>query len=381
LIKHFRLYRTSCTSKRTLDQPQTMASPAVEEPRWMSLYRKASPAKDVATAWLEDMEPEAKKEAEQDPAAARARLRRAIIDSPCAEVRADAANGWKYTGTILRAADEVVGIPPPVPRFAVGGPAPGTAAAIASLKGSADFRPKLVVEGGGQPGELGVWWSDFETAMNSRKLREDCGVTHRLNVAAEAVSILDKQAEEDPSLKTLHVPMEDTFNTDGDLSELWPKQLKEALDILRSLRDEGAVVNINCQMGKNRSGAAVLLWLCCECGWQLEDAVQHLRSINTLACGNPHLLAVVAQILDSKVDIPLNPAGDGGSWVCISPPGTPRAGVTRQFEQRAANLAAGKLSEAGLQAAFNKVEDLEDGEEVAGLGDLFGGSGQYGDVD
>merc|ERR1719375_2085590 len=104
--------------------------------------------------------------------------------------------------------------------------------------------------------------------------------------------------------------MEDTFDIDGGLSDAWPAQLAQVLELLRGLRDQGAVVNINCNMGKNRSGAAVVLWLCRECGWSFEEAVEHLRKINSLACGNPHLLATVGQLLGTEATVPLNPAHD-----------------------------------------------------------------------
>merc|ERR1712217_997578 len=127
-------------------------------------------------------------------------------------------------------------------------------------------------------------------------------------------------------------------------------------------------------MGKNRSGAAVLVWLCTEEGWNLEEAVEHLRDINPLACANPHLLYGLAAMLDVGNEVPLVPSGDGGGWICISPPGSPRQGGVEAFEDSArdaldslAGLAAQRLAEEGEE---------EEAEEHAGDGDcgaLFDG--------
>jgi len=37
--------------------------------------------------------------------------------------------------------------------------------------------------------------------------------------------------------------------------------------------------------------------MCSEAGWTLENAVEHLRSITALACGNPYLIDAVARFL------------------------------------------------------------------------------------
>merc|ERR1711988_358364 len=92
---------------------------------------------------------------------------------------------------------------------------------------------------------------------------------------------------------------------------------------------------------------------------ELEEAVTHLRSITPLACGNPHLMAAMTQVLgvpDAKV--PLNPAHDGGGWVCISPPGSPRAGSAQEFDS---GFSAGGLEEAASRlAAMRNSRPRED---------------------
>lgn len=77
-----------------------------------------------------------------------------------------------------------------------------------------------------------------------------------------------------------------------------------------------------------------MVWLCSECGWQLESAVEHLRSITALACGNPYLIDAVAKFLEVQVDIPLNQAGDQGHWICISPPGSPVTSFREPEEEK-----------------------------------------------
>eukprot|EP00438_Fugacium_kawagutii_P012462 Skav233502 [mRNA] locus=scaffold2687:200066:204367:- [translate_table: standard] len=160
-------------------------------------------------------------------------------------------------------------------------------------------------------------------------------------MAAEVVKKFPEASDKPPLLHEVN---------EGCVEE-WAEQLGEALELLRSLRPNGASVNVSCQMGtwaaarleveprgelcggwqqrrdspcKNRSAAAILVWMCSEGGWKLEAAVEHLRSITALACGNPYLIDAVAKFLQVEVDIPLNDAGEDGHWICISPPGTPR---------------------------------------------------------
>merc|ERR1711920_638440 len=125
--------------------------------------------------------------------------------------------------------------------------------------------------------------------------------------------------------------------------------------------------------GKNRSGAIVLIWLCSEHGWVLEDAVEHLRSINPLACANPHLVIAVAEMLKVGTTVPLNPAGDGGGWICISPPGSPRAGGTQAFEDSAAEALKNLAEQAAGRLAEGRPADESEEEEAGDMDALFDG--------
>merc|ERR1712176_1683662 len=128
--------------------------------------------------------------------------------------------------------------------------------------------------------------------------------------------------------------------------------------------------------GKNRSGAAVLVWLCSEEGWKLEEAVEHLRAMNPLACANPHLVTAIAEFLKVKSDVQLVPAADGGGWICISPPGSPRVGGGQEFEESnqeaMANL-AGLAAEKLAAAADSDEEEEEKIPEDTDMGALFDG--------
>eukprot|EP00928_Gymnodinium_smaydae_P062884 TRINITY_DN46624_c1_g1_i1.p1 TRINITY_DN46624_c1_g1~~TRINITY_DN46624_c1_g1_i1.p1 ORF type:complete len:412 (+),score=96.23 TRINITY_DN46624_c1_g1_i1:61-1236(+) len=339
-----------------------MTDAGKDRPEWLALFCTGAPAKAVAEAWwwngISDEDREHFSSSNDNKVMAAQKLRRAIVDSQLPEVRADASNSWKYTGSIMRAADEVMGMPRPSPQraspsapkadgqarvAAADAPAAGgaEAAADASAAAAADdvpappaidgksvaaqARPKLMAEGDGSPGTLGLYWSDFKHASDSATLRSKYGVTHRLNVARECEGKLP--SDDANPLETVDVPMEDVFTDDEDVREMWANQLRHILSILRGWRETGAVVNINCQMGKNRSGAAVLVWMCSECGWNLTDAVEHMRRINLLACANPHLLIALGDVLSVDGRQDLNPAHDGGGWVFISPPGSPRAGA------------------------------------------------------
>lgn len=344
-----------------------MAADAPEDPEWLSLFRAGAAPDEVAAAWLQTLSPEQSAEAKAEPGAARQNMRRCIIGSECPEVRKDADAGWKYTGAVMRALGEALGDAPKR-----GGPAfkSTLAGAAASGRGAKSRVSREVLPGDGSPGTLGLWWSDFETANDAEQLRA-CGITHRLNMAREAVG---KFSEGGP--ETVDIPMEDIFddNRSDEAIADWLPQFAEAMAVLRRLRDAGAVVNVNCQMGKNRSGCMCLVWMCMERGWEMVEAAERLRSITALALGNPHLLKAVADFLQVDSSVPMNAAGDGGSWVLISPPGSPRVGGTAAFEDLA--LGAARQLE-GLQtpAEEARVEKEDGAESSAGgdLEDLFGG--------
>lgn len=328
------------------------AAASAGEPEWLTLYRAHAEPEAVAGAWYHGLEGDALEEAKRDAPTARARLRRLIVDSECPEVRADAANGWKYTGAILRAADAAAGIPPPKSRR------PQDGAPAASGSGAANAS-RLVAEGDGKPGSLAVWWSDFGAASNTAQLREK-GVTHRLNVATEACGRLPK----DDGIQTVDIPMEDVFDEERgqEMIDVWAQQLREAVTLLRAWRIQGAIVNVNCQMGKNRSGAVCLAWLCTECGWKMEAAAEHLRSVTALALGNPHLVRACGIFLGSDASVPLNPAHDGGGWVCISPPGTPRGGAAEEGEDLALKALQKLRAEGGFGTALAPGAAAEESE-------------------
>lgn len=331
-----------------------MSAP-LREPSWLSCFRSKAPPSEVARAWLHDLSPSEREEAKADAPSARAKLRQGLTSSGCPEIREDAANGYVYTAAVLRAADEVLGIPPPKAQGNLRGAASGDGAPVGS---------RCVLSGdGNKAGSLGLWWSDFQTACRPFELLER-GITHRLNMAAEVVKKFPADIE---GIETLHVPMRDAFSNEREVNEgsvdEWAEQLGQALEILRRLRDAGASVNVSCQMGKNRSAAAVLVWMCSEAGWKLEEAVEHLRGITALACGNPYLIEAVAKFLNVDADVPLNPAGDQGHWICISPPGTPTATQAPVVD----------LAEVAAKAEAQLAGTVQTEEEAAGeeLSDLF----------
>ena len=71
-----------------------------------------------------------------------------------------------------------------------------------------------------------------------------------------------------------------------------------------------------CSQGKNRSAAAILVWMCSEAGRTLPAAVEHLRSITALACGNPYLIDAVARFLrvEARAVGKLLEKGEDSSW-------------------------------------------------------------------
>ena len=228
-----------------------MSDGSTPEPGWLSCFKGKAPPSEVARAWLHSLSPRSREEAKADAPSARARLRQALTASGCAEVKEDAAKGYVYTGAVLRAADEVLGIRPPKAQGNLRGAASGDGAPVGS---------RCVLSAG--PGKLGLWWSDFQTACRPYELLER-GITHRLNMAAEVVKKFPADIE---GLETLHVPMRDAFSNEHEVNEgsvdEWAQQLGETLEVLQRLRDAGASVNVSCQMGKNRSAAAVLVWMC-----------------------------------------------------------------------------------------------------------------------
>lgn len=345
------------------------------EPQWFTLFCARAPASEIAISWLEGLPAEEREKTKGDEGRARARaeLRRQITDSERPEVRKDAKNGWKYTGSVLRAADAVLGIKPGKSRYPIAHD--GSGAAGTTVSGPSERRKpwKLVLLGTGEPGTLGIFWSDFEAAINIAGLRER-KITKRINVAIETIHKFP--VDDGFEVKMTHVPMEDAFTDDPEVRGLWVKQLMEILATLRGWRDEGAIVNINCQMGKNRSGAAVLVWLCSEEGWKLDEAVEFLRDMNPLACANPHLVTALAEFLKVKAEVQLVPAADGGGWICISPPGSPRQGGLQEYEASAqealdtlAAAAAAKLAGAAEEDSGEEEEQEEAAGDMEGMFD------------
>lgn len=336
--------------------------PKIDDEEWFSLYCQRADPDVVAQSWISILTPELRTYAEENSVAVARSIRTAILASPHPTVREEAETGFKYTGAVMRAIDKALGVPPPQSRFPAPKAAPGSQVPASGgyASGGCPEAPKrpgrapiCIIEGGGRPGKLGIWWTDYDFACDTANLRKSCGVTHRLNCAKEVVDKLPASGPDDTGtpLVTAHVPMQDIFSDDEDLCDEWIAQFKEILKILCGWRDEGAVVNINCQMGKNRSGCVICLWLVKECGWNLKDAVDDLRAKNALACANPHLLVALGEVLGVDGRMALNPAKDGGGWVCISPPGSPRVGAAPgpSFEDLAEKASTKLAQEAGAE--------------------------------
>jgi len=371
------------------------ASSAAEEPEWLRLFCVRADVKEVAEAWLKSIDEDKRPETLEDKIIATRKLRAFILDSDKPEVRKDADSGFRYTGQVMRAADDMLKVarPKATPAFKAAPAAPSTggygapaaapaapaaaglgipAVEVGQLPASASSpalkksrQPKLILDGEGKPGSLVLWWSDFQGAADETFLKEK-GITHRLSVAAEIVGRLP----EVEGIETVHVPMPDVFDDRDDLHAQWVGQLKEALEIMLRWRERGAVVNVNCQMGKNRSGATLLVYLVTQCGWDLHEGVEQFRSINALACANPHLLMALGEVLGVDGRVELNKAdGDGGGWVCISPPGSPRLGVEKESFEEMAEAAAAKLASdvAAKLADLHEEEEEDAGEDAAPL--------------
>ena len=305
-----------------------MQAPA-SSPAWLVRFSAFAPAKDVVEAWLDGLGAEGRADAEANPDAARTALRQVIVNfrDTCTAVRADASTGWKYTGSIMRAVDAAFGLAPAMPT-ALWGP-----------KGATLHAPIKVVDEDGRPGTLGLYWGNVHGAARCDVLKA-YGITHRLNVANECVRALPEVAE----LTTATVPMVDLQHEQMEDVEaacfLWAEQIRESLVVLREWQAAGAVVHVNCQAGRNRSGVVIAAWLCLERGWELLPAVAHLRSIGSLALGNPYLNVALVEVVgktdaERSIEIPLNLADDGeGNWLTFSPPTTPKLGSPSQDGSR-----------------------------------------------
>ncbi|KAL1525707.1 hypothetical protein AB1Y20_020553 [Prymnesium parvum] len=339
------------------------------QPRWLRCFEAAEPAEDIVRAWLLELGPQGLADAKLDPHAARSALRAAIVDAreQSEAVRKDAASGWKLTATIIRAMDDAMGIGPLKP------------SALFGPKGVDLHAPRQIVKAEGRTGTVGLFWSSVQGAARVDLLLAN-GITHRLNVAAECERSLPEAAE----LVTKTVPMKDLqheqLGEEAEAATVWVEQLRECMELLRGWKASAAAsgttinVNVNCQMGKNRSGAVIAAWLCLEHGWELIPAVEHLRQVSTLALGNPHLNVALAHVVGKDdVDIPLNPADEGGSWVTFSPPGSPKQMRTPKEEDlptdSLADGAARRLHELNLGEREELAAEEEDG--LADLADLL----------
>jgi hypothetical protein len=200
--------------------------------------RAKSPPSAVAQAWLLELSGDQLHQA-ADKMVIRTQLRVALMNSGCPEYKQDAKTGFKYTASVLRAADSVLGIA--LQRSF------GAVISDSTRSHPGDLVIRNVVVGDGRPGSLGIYWSDFKNAAKTSELKS-LGITHRLNVAIEKI---DKfHIVERTELVTNHVPMEDWYN--DTLTEAaiptWTNQLQETLNVLLGWREIGAIVNISCAM-------------------------------------------------------------------------------------------------------------------------------------
>ena len=282
------------------------------QPEWLRAFRSQQfNPQEVAEAWLSTLTAEERTAADEDPHTSRSNFRENLLGRKCKEVRQDKTASWKRTGLVMRALDETLGV------------------ALGRKRQYKDDEPKQIFAGAnGKPGTLGLWWSAKGPALSPEAMTE-LGVTHRLNCAEDLMHHFDSEL-----MPTAHIPMEDFFSTsehaENDRAKaVWMTQMPMILTALRQMRDEGAVVNVNCRMGKNRSGVAILLWMCCEEGWALVAAVNHLRRMNYLALANPVLLAAAADFIGFEGQLPMlcpeeTDDGNESGWIAISPPPSPR---------------------------------------------------------
>lgn len=246
----------------------------LDYPAWLGKFDDCCGAEEVVEAWLSSLEPAERQAADCDPPVARTALRQAIVNARerSKAVAADASAGWKYTGAIIRALDRSLGVEPLKPSGLFG------------PKGVDLHAPREILKCDTASGKLGITWSSLQGASRVDLLLAN-GVTHRLNVAAECERTLPASDQ----FVTATVAMRDLQHeqmTDAqEAAAVWVEQLKECMVLLRGWQAVGAEsgsavnVNINCQMGKNRSGAVVAAWLCIEHGWGLLSAVDHLRQV------------------------------------------------------------------------------------------------------
>ena len=197
----FYISNKTLTCKKRKNDIKFLSLAKMSDPLWLSRFKAAAPPSEVAKAWFEALSEE-KQRASEAKDEARAELRRSIVakSSESVEIQRDAAKGYVYTAAILRAADVLLGIPPAKATGKLRGAASGDGAPIG---------PRCVIEGG-EPGTLGLWWSDFQTASRPFELLE-LGITHRLNMAAE---VAKKFPDENQEPQIIHVPMRDAFSNE-----------------------------------------------------------------------------------------------------------------------------------------------------------------------
>eukprot|EP00746_Dinoflagellata_sp_MGD_P038942 gnl/MRDRNA2_/MRDRNA2_19383_c0_seq2.p1 gnl/MRDRNA2_/MRDRNA2_19383_c0~~gnl/MRDRNA2_/MRDRNA2_19383_c0_seq2.p1 ORF type:complete len:223 (-),score=33.64 gnl/MRDRNA2_/MRDRNA2_19383_c0_seq2:8-676(-) len=130
--------------------------PRLEGEEWFSLYCQHADPGAVAKAWVCSLTPDWRKYAEENFVTISRSLRLGILESSHPTVSEEKETGFKYTGLVMRAIDKELKVPAQRwQRLTATAPPPS------GEPGSGPGRPICIIESGGAPGTLGIWWSDF----------------------------------------------------------------------------------------------------------------------------------------------------------------------------------------------------------------------------
>jgi atypical dual specificity phosphatase len=131
-----------------------------------------------------------------------------------------------------------------------------------------------------------AWYSEIVKLPNGGRLllgglpwpRSMCSQLLETEKVDRVVNLVSEKKIDLPSVKTLHVPMEDFLHPNID-------QVRSAVNFLESSLIEGKTVYVHCRAGKGRSATVVMCWLVAHMHMSPESAQEFLLK------KRPHVLS------------------------------------------------------------------------------------------
>jgi protein-tyrosine phosphatase len=109
-----------------------------------------------------------------------------------------------------------------------------------------------------------IYLAGFEETYTNEEMRSN--ITHILNVASEIM--VTSRANHEYRKIAIH---DDDCNS--DIRDILP----DCLSYIHAVVQHDGVICIHCLEGKSRSVCVCIAYMCCLLGWNIDDALRHIR--------------------------------------------------------------------------------------------------------